>query len=186
MEKGPKIRRDARERREALIVAASACFAESGFLVPLEDIADRAGVGRGTLYRNFRNRMDLALAVFEREIDNSADHIDPGAPLAEVIAKLVQRGAEHHALFARLTMELPLDDESYAAFKGLRTRFAAVLQPVVTRAHASGELAREADAETVLLALLMVTHLGLHKPQIDGEERTAKAIDLVLRGLLPR
>ena len=53
------MRSDARERREALLTAGEQCFREQGFTVPLEQIADRAGVGRGTLYRNFKDAVTL-------------------------------------------------------------------------------------------------------------------------------
>jgi AcrR family transcriptional regulator len=181
-----RMRRDAQERREALILAAEACFAESGFLVPLEDIADRAGVGRGTLYRNFKNRLDLALAIFEREIDKAAGRVDPTAPLAQIILALVEKGAHIAALFARLTVEIPLDDESHAAFKSLRGRFGTVLEPIVARAHAEGTLRADADTETLLLAIAMISHLRAWKFAEDREGKLRDAVDLVLRGLLPR
>lgn len=181
-----RMRRDAQERREALILAAEACFAESGFLVPLEDIADRAGVGRGTLYRNFKNRVELALAIFERAIDQSAARVDPDAPLDRIIATLVEKGARIAELFARLTMEVPLDDESHAAFKALRGRFGKVLEPVVAKAHTEGALRADADTETLLLAIAMISHLRSWKFAEDREGKLAEAVDLVLRGLLPR
>lgn len=180
------MRRDAREHREKLLQAAELCFAESGFLVPLEDIADRAGVGRGTLYRNFRNRLDLALAIFEREIDNAAARIDLAMPLDRIIATLVEKGARIADLFARLTVEIPLDDESYAAFKSLRGRFGTVLAPVVEKAHAEGRMRADADTETLLLAIAMISHLRAWKFGEDRKEKIAEAVDLVLRGLLPR
>ncbi|WP_431312381.1 TetR/AcrR family transcriptional regulator [Sphingomonas natans] len=51
------MRCDAAARREVLIDAGAHCFAEGGYLVPLGEIAARAGVERGTLYRNFRDRL---------------------------------------------------------------------------------------------------------------------------------
>ena len=68
---------DAQARRDALIAAARLCFARAGYFVPLEDIADAAGVGRGTFYRNFKDRMALALAVFEQEIERMRARLDP-------------------------------------------------------------------------------------------------------------
>ena len=65
---GPR-RRDAVLRREALLNAAIECFETRGYSVSLEEIADHAGVGRGTLYRNFKDRAALTLAIFAREIE---------------------------------------------------------------------------------------------------------------------
>lgn len=64
------LRKDAAERREALLKAASEAFARDGLDTPLHLIAEQAGVGRATLYRNFADRSELALAVFLEQIDD--------------------------------------------------------------------------------------------------------------------
>jgi AcrR family transcriptional regulator len=63
------LRKDAAERREALLAAAREVFAQEGIDTPLDRIAERAGVGRATLYRNFANRTEIALAVLLDEVD---------------------------------------------------------------------------------------------------------------------
>jgi AcrR family transcriptional regulator len=62
------LRKDAAERREALLAAARLVFAEEGIDAPLDRIAERAGVGRATLYRNFPGRAEIALAVLADEV----------------------------------------------------------------------------------------------------------------------
>ncbi|RZJ90155.1 MAG: TetR/AcrR family transcriptional regulator [Brevundimonas sp.] len=62
------LRKDAAERREALLAAAREVFADEGIDTPLDRIAERAGVGRATLYRNFANRTEIALAVLMDEV----------------------------------------------------------------------------------------------------------------------
>jgi AcrR family transcriptional regulator len=61
-------RRDARRNHELLVAAAREVFAERGADASLEEIARRAGVGVGTLYRHFATREALVEAVFERRI----------------------------------------------------------------------------------------------------------------------
>ena len=61
-------RADARQNRARLISAATLAFAEKGADAPLEDIARRAGVGIGTLYRHFPSRLDLQAAVFRHQV----------------------------------------------------------------------------------------------------------------------
>ena len=63
-----QLRADARQNRARLISAATAAFAEKGADAPLEDIARRAGVGIGTLYRHFPGRLDLQAAVFRTQV----------------------------------------------------------------------------------------------------------------------
>jgi DNA-binding transcriptional regulator YbjK len=58
------MRRDARARREALLEAAAACFDADGFGVPLEDIAARAGVGRGTTRAMVYSSLLILIANF--------------------------------------------------------------------------------------------------------------------------
>jgi len=65
----PRMRADARRSRAKLLAAATAAFAENGADAPLEDIARRAGVGIGTLYRHFPTRTDLQAAVFRSQVD---------------------------------------------------------------------------------------------------------------------
>jgi len=61
-------RADARQNHVRLITAATQAFAEKGADAPLEDIARRAGVGIGTLYRHFPSRLDLQAAVFRSQV----------------------------------------------------------------------------------------------------------------------
>ena len=69
-------RADARQNRARLISAATAAFAEKGADAPLEDIARRAGVGIGTLYRHFPNRLDLQAAVFRTQVRDVCEQGD--------------------------------------------------------------------------------------------------------------
>jgi AcrR family transcriptional regulator len=184
---GKVMRRDAAQRREALIGAAAESFARAGYLVPLEEIAERAGVGRGTLYRNFPDRLALALAVFEREIDRLEEGLDPAMTLDRTIAELAVRGAKTAALFNRLAADMPLDAESMAQFKALGGRLERVIQPAVDRAHAAGTLRLDAGAKEVVLGLRMVSGLLKSHPN-DPETETVvdEALAILMRGLGPR
>jgi AcrR family transcriptional regulator len=67
------VRADAQRNMDALLEAALTVFATSGVDAPVREIAARAGVGVGTVYRHFPQRADLVAAVFRREIDACAD-----------------------------------------------------------------------------------------------------------------
>ena len=69
---GRRIRADAQRNEDAVLEAAKQVFAASGVDAPVREIAARAGVGVGTLYRRFPNRSDLVAAVFRREVDACA------------------------------------------------------------------------------------------------------------------
>jgi AcrR family transcriptional regulator len=70
------MRADARRSRAKLLEAATAAFAENGADAPLDDIARRAGVGIGTLYRHFPTRLDLQAAVFRSQVQSVCDTAD--------------------------------------------------------------------------------------------------------------
>jgi AcrR family transcriptional regulator len=72
----PRMRADARRSRAKLIEAATAAFAEHGAEAPLDDIARRAGVGIGTLYRHFPTRLDLQAAVYRSQVQTVCDAAD--------------------------------------------------------------------------------------------------------------
>ena len=84
-----RLRADAQRNIGSLLEAAKAVFTTSGVDAPAKEIADRGGVGVGTLYRHFPQRSDLVKAVFQREVDACADAApaltaahEPGAALA--------------------------------------------------------------------------------------------------------
>ncbi len=68
----PRKRADARRNEATLLDAAAAAFVESGVNVPVRDIAARAGVGVGTIYRHFPTRADLIVAVYRYQIEACA------------------------------------------------------------------------------------------------------------------
>lgn len=70
------MRADAAERRDRLVVAGRDLFADRGYDVPLEAVAEAAGVGIATLYRNFPTRLDLKLAILADGLDRSRRTLD--------------------------------------------------------------------------------------------------------------
>ncbi|MDG0800216.1 TetR/AcrR family transcriptional regulator [Pectobacterium polaris] len=83
------MRRDATERREKLLDAAEMAFSNRGINVPLEEIAERAGVGAGTFYRNFRDRQALMDALLERSLDRMEQKMRE-VPLSEAPLYLIE------------------------------------------------------------------------------------------------
>lgn len=182
----PPRRRDAQMRREALLTAAAECFAQGGFTVPLEQVAERAGVGRGTLYRNFPDRLALAIAIFERAIDSAEAIIDPDAPLGDTLLRVVRHGTQASALFQRIAVDIPLTGDNHERFEALRLRLARLLQPVAARAHHAGTLRPEVGADELVLVVRMLSGLVKHSlPDEETDATLAAALPLLLRGLHP-
>jgi AcrR family transcriptional regulator len=183
---GPR-RRDAVLRREALLNAAIECFETRGYSVSLEDIADHAGVGRGTFYRNFKDRVALTLAIFAREIEKIADDDDEGLPLEAAMRAMVLRGARLTSLFYRMSLEVQLTGEQIEGFRALGTRVQALMTPMLERAQEAGRLRPDVTPADMMVAVRMLG--GLCKPlnsQSEIEAYVDAGLSLLLRGMAPR
>ncbi|MGO1506438.1 MAG: TetR/AcrR family transcriptional regulator [Microbacteriaceae bacterium] len=92
------LRADAQRNRDALLRAAREIFAEEQTDVPFEDVARRAGVGAGTLYRHFPNRDALIAAVYEGEVAALRDrayHLMETRPPDEALAAFLREMVDH-------------------------------------------------------------------------------------------
>src|SRR2546423_12055203 len=99
------LRRDAQRNRERILEAARAAFAEHGLGVGVDEIARRAGVGVGTLYRRFPTKQSLVHAIFADRLDPLEPTIeralaaeDPWEGLGEMLLATVVQQAAHHGL----------------------------------------------------------------------------------------
>jgi AcrR family transcriptional regulator len=157
MEEEPRrLRADAERNRRRLIEAATEMFCERGLEISVGDIAQQAGVGRGTLFRNFPTKDHLIAAVV---VDRMSDQIgrgraaleapDPGQGLFELIDQSVGRAATDRALFDAIGDEWLTNDE----IRGAHTELMEVLDALVTRAQASGALRTDIGAVDVLMMI---------------------------------
>lgn len=181
------MRRDAREHRDALIAAAESCFDESGYMVPLDAIAQRAGVGRATLYRNFKDRMALVLAVFERRMDELESLTDVPSDLEEAVAYYLERGALLTVQFHRLAADVPLDPRSLEGFRLIETRVNAFLRPFVEKAAAAGVIGPAVTPERLVLAARLISGLLFpHMTPDEARHQIRTGFALLMDGLRPR
>jgi AcrR family transcriptional regulator len=116
---------------DTLLQAALAVFTASGVDAPVRDIAERAGVGIGTLYRRFPQRADLIVAVFCRQVDECAD----AAPVlareygpGEAVSRWMLRYADFLMAKRGLASALHSGDPAYSA---LPAYFDLRLQPAL-------------------------------------------------------
>src|SRR5438046_6520365 len=132
-------RADARRNRERLLAAATSAFAEQGADAPLEDIARRAGVGIGTLYRHFPTRLDLQAAVFRSQVsavcgkgDELLEQAPPGQAFAawmrNLAGYLVTKRGLSHALIEAVGIESELISSCWMAMRQTTERLLANAQ----------------------------------------------------------
>ncbi|GAU65118.1 putative TetR family transcriptional regulator [Streptomyces sp. NBRC 110611] len=112
------MRADARRNYERLLTEARTAFTEHGTDTSLEDIARRAGVGIGTLYRHFPNRTALMGAVFQSEVDallayakELADAPQPCAALVDWLRAIIAHASTYRGL-SRALMSASTDESS--------------------------------------------------------------------------
>ena len=155
---GPRKRADARRNEKALLAAAAAAFVTSGVNVPVRDIAAKAGVGVGTIYRHFPTRADLIVAVYRHQVEACAEagpvllanSSTPHAALAHWINLFVNFLVTKHGLAAALQSDA-------AAFQTLHAYFLDRLVPVCAQlldaAVAAGEIHPGMDAFELMLGV---------------------------------
>jgi len=142
-------RADARRNFDALLEAARTAFAEDGTDAPLEDIARRAGVGIGTLYRNFPSRRDLFEAVYVGEVEElctAADDLAEQPPWDALVAWL-HRFGDYVATKQAVKDELSADSE---LFRSCREAMYAAGEPLLARAQASGDARPDVSFDDML------------------------------------
>ena len=150
-------RADAQRNLDALLQAAKAVFAVAGVDAPVRDIAERAGVGIGTVYRHFPQRADLIAAVCRQEMDACADAAQRLAAEHEpfdALADWLQLYAGFVATKRGLAKALHSGDP---AFEALPARFEQRLRPafraLVESARAAGAVRTDFDADEILSAV---------------------------------
>jgi AcrR family transcriptional regulator len=130
-------RADARRNYEALIAAARDAFAEAGTSASLEDIARRAQVGIGTLYRHFPTRQDLFESVYVDEVEALCATANDLADLAawDALVAWVDRFVSYTATKRALAEALNHDSE---LFRGCRAAIYAAGEPLLRQAQDAG------------------------------------------------
>jgi AcrR family transcriptional regulator len=180
---GPR-RADARRNQETLLDAAAAIFVKSGVEAPVRDIAAKAGVGTGTIYRHFPTRADLIIAVYRHQVESlakagsslSASSPSPYAALARWINQFVDFLVTKHGLAAALR-----SDE--AGFEALHTYFLDRLLPVCNRlidaAATAGEIRSDLEAYELMRAVGNLCIGAESDPHYDAR----RLVELLVAGL---
>jgi AcrR family transcriptional regulator len=181
-----RIRADARHNVDALIEAAKATFAEAGVDAPVRSIAERAGVGVGTLYRHFPLRSDLISAVFRREMDACVDAAPPlesKYPPGEALDRWIMRYTQFVATKRGLAAALHSGDAAYEPLaEYFSTRLAPTLERLLDAARASGDIIEQVDAAEFLGAVANLCH-GAGPGASEDSGRAERMVRLLLAGL---
>lgn len=180
----PRKRADARRNEQTLLAAAAALFVTSGVDVPVRDIATRAGVGMGTIYRHFPTRADMIIAVYRHQVEACAeagpalvpvDGATPHEALGRWITLFVDFLATKHGLAAALQSD-------HTGFDALHCYFLDRLVPVCAQlldaAFEAGEIRPDMDALQLLHGVGNLC-IGADNPRYHAR----RLVDLLIAGL---
>ena len=173
-------RADARRNYDKLLAAARAAFTEADTATSLEDIARRAGVGIGTLYRHFPTRQILIEAVYIGEVEalsRSAQDVS-ALPPWEALSTWLRRFVDYVATKQALADELFAEGASTEVFASCRTALYAAGAPLLERAQEAGEARKDVDISDVLYLVS-----GIAKVRLTDASQIERLIDLALDGL---
>jgi AcrR family transcriptional regulator len=180
-----KLRADAARNRERVLEAARQVFAEHGVGVPIDDVARRAGVGVGTVYRHFPAKENLFEAILVDSISKmgaaartAAESDDPGRAFFDFLELLAESGGENMALVDAL------DDSGYDikhASLAHKKDFEAAFEQLLRRAQEAG-----AVRDDVVLADVLMLCGGTCRAASAGDggrERSRRLVAIVADGL---
>ncbi|GAA4263946.1 TetR/AcrR family transcriptional regulator [Dactylosporangium darangshiense] len=174
------LRADARRNRESLLAAAREAFLDGEADAGVEEIARRAGVAVGTLYRHFETREALVEEVYRREVDElcaaPADLLDRHAPdeaLRRFLLLLVEHAAVGKGMAVALESIMATDSP---VFDDARTQMAHALDQLLTAGAAAGTIRGDVSGRTMLRALGGVCRMHA----TDGWKHEAVRITAIL------
>ncbi len=176
------LRADARRNREKILRAAREAFAESGYDVPLDEIAVRAGVGPGTVYRHFPAKDALFQAVVAARIEDLLDDArararaeDPGSAFFGFLARIGEEAAAKR--------DLP---DAIAVAGSLQDALNAALDVLLRRAQESGAVRADiAAADLIVLLKGMLTSVRDASPGASDPALRGRVLAVLTDGLRP-
>jgi AcrR family transcriptional regulator len=151
------LRRDAQRNRDAILVAAQAVFSERGLDAGVEEIARRAGVGMGTLYRRFPRKDDLIAAIFEQRLGELADVAEEALEDPEPwdgLVRFLEAVGELQAANRGFQDILAHTLRREGALTPARRRVRRLNAKLVERAQGAGVLRRDITAEDITVFLM--------------------------------
>ncbi|WP_437731701.1 TetR/AcrR family transcriptional regulator [Sorangium sp. So ce1335] len=178
------LRADARRNRERLLAAADEVFSERGADASMEDVARRAKVGIGTLYRHFPTREALLVATVEEQLyalarttRSLAASASPGDAMAEFLEAFVEHASTYRGLATSLGVVFQSGTPGCTAASEAATR-------LLSMAQAAGEVRRDVDLDDIVCLVTGITLAAQQTPSEPGRAR--RLVTVFIEGLRTR
>lgn len=180
-----RLRADAARNQQRIVAAARELFAVRGLEITLDDVAERAGVGVGTVYRRFANKKKLIAEVFCRHVDAFAEvaeeslrHPDPWLGLVGLMEYACRHMSTNRG-FGEVILELRGGSEQ---FHSIRERIGPAVAAVVDRARAAGVVVADIEASDLFAMIRMVGAAAEFAGPVDSE-LWRRYLGIVLNGV---
>lgn len=182
---GQRLRADAARNRQRIIEAARDAFVEHGPDMPLDAIAQLAGVGNATMYRHFPDRDDLLLSVGLYSVDRIIGHAE--SVLAKPDPFDAMRQFVHRAVDERIGSLCSLMcrsvDQVDPRMAGARVRLEQAIDRVMERAWLSGQLRSDVGRGDLLVAITQLARPPAGAKSGAFDQFVHRHLDLFLDGL---
>ncbi|MGH9116526.1 MAG: TetR/AcrR family transcriptional regulator [Acidimicrobiales bacterium] len=180
------LRADARRNRARLLEVAYEVFAAEGLGVPIDEIAQRAGVGAGTVYRHFPTKDSLFAAIVVNRVDRLVSQArtlaasgDPGQAFFDYLLLVAEEGAADMGLVEALA-GTGFDIEAAAPMAEQELRDA--IEGLLSRAQAAGAVREDIDVADVKTLIVGCQAMHRYRGAADMPDRL---MEVVLEGLRP-
>jgi len=181
-----KPRTDAQRNRERILEVAKGAFGRSGANTSLDDIAQQAGVGAGTLYRHFPTRDALLEAVYHSEVAKLsaaqrkfAQEMAPIAALRAWMLLFVDYIAAKHIIAPALNTLVGGPSKVY---ESSRSHISGAIHALVERAIKSGDIRKDLEPFDLLRALIGVSNVASGP---DWQQSARRLVDILITGSRP-
>jgi len=171
----------AEDNRRALIAAAREIYREEGPGAPFSAVAKRAGVGQGTLYRHFPDRIALAAAVFDENVAALEAALSDDGTILGLLDLVIDQAAVSTA-FIRLLSEQQNDPQAAL----LAERFDRLVELLRARDQTEGRIGAHVTRVDIELAVSMLAHELASTPPADRAAVAARARRLFELAFAPR
>jgi AcrR family transcriptional regulator len=179
------LRADAARNRKLLLAAAADEFAERGLDASVADIARRAGVGKGTVFRHFATKDDLLAAIVLDRIEaldavgqKLLEAVDPGAALLEFLTAAAHQRQQHDLSFLQEAGDLN------AEVTRVREHMFRTVYALVDRARLRGAVRADVTGADVILLMCAPNYVASYVPEASPD-LWQRYLAIIFDGLRP-
>jgi AcrR family transcriptional regulator len=172
------LRADARRNRAAIVKAARAVFARHGRAAQMDDVARRAKVGVGTVYRHFPTKEDLLAALAVDRFEQLAAFARQAAEIEDpwdAVRTFIVRGAALHAADRALS-EMLAESPRRMRDAAVRSGLPVLIEALVRRAQEAGAMRADARWEDIPMTFCAASH-AVGPPRASWERMLALVLD---------